>query len=61
MSQNEEQSVDPAGSTQMFRRFVTENNEPETAPKRPITPYVLAGVGVVVAIGIILAVVLTWS
>lgn len=53
--------MDPAGSTQMFRRFVNENKEPEAAPKRPVTPYVLAGVGVLVAIGIILTVVLTWS
>ncbi|GLU47707.1 hypothetical protein Nans01_20580 [Nocardiopsis ansamitocini] len=53
--------MDPAGSTQMFRRFVAENNEPEAAPKRPVTPYVLAGIGVVVAIGIIVAVVLAWS
>ncbi|WP_285758933.1 hypothetical protein [Nocardiopsis ansamitocini] len=61
MSQNEEPKMDPAGSTQMFRRFVAENNEPEAAPKRPVTPYVLAGIGVVVAIGIIVAVVLAWS
>ncbi|NYE49286.1 hypothetical protein HDA32_004406 [Spinactinospora alkalitolerans] len=61
MSQHEEQQTDPAGSTQMFRRFVADNNEPEAAPKRPVTPYVLAAVGAVVAIAIILTVVMTWS
>ncbi|MGI5120693.1 hypothetical protein ACQEU5_14320 [Marinactinospora thermotolerans] len=62
MSQhNQEQPNDPAGSTTMFRRFVAENNEPEEAPRRPITPYVLAAVGAIVAIGIIVVVVMTWS
>ncbi|CAM4203397.1 hypothetical protein GCM10009799_52170 [Nocardiopsis rhodophaea] len=65
MSENnnteQEQQVDPAGSTMMFQRFVKENNEPEPAPKRPVTPYVLAGVGAIVAIGIIVAVVMMWS
>ncbi|GAA1769236.1 MULTISPECIES: hypothetical protein [Streptomonospora] len=58
---NEKEQGDPAGSTMMFRRFVADNNEPDAAPKRPITPYVLAGVGAVLAIGIIVAVVVTWS
>ncbi|RCV58139.1 hypothetical protein [Marinitenerispora sediminis] len=61
MSQNEEKQADPAGSTMMFRRFVAENKETETAPRRPLTPYILAGVGVVVAVGIIVTVVMTWS
>ncbi|MBV2363356.1 hypothetical protein ACFPZ0_24705 [Streptomonospora nanhaiensis] len=62
MSDNKDQEqVDPAGSTMMFRRFVAENREPETQPKPPITPYILAGVGAIVAIGIIVAVVMTWS
>jgi len=56
-----EQQGDPAGSTMMFRRFVADNNEPEAAPKRPITPYVLAAVGALLAIGIIITVVVTWS
>ncbi|GAB3497085.1 hypothetical protein GCM10027440_50170 [Nocardiopsis coralliicola] len=45
----------------MFRRFVSENQQPEEAPRRPVTPYVLAGVGALVAIAIIVAVVMTWS
>ncbi|MFC3995231.1 hypothetical protein ACFOVU_04860 [Nocardiopsis sediminis] len=58
---NEEPQPDPAGSTTMFRRFVADNNEPEVAPKRPVTPYVLAAVGALVAIGLIVAVVVMWS
>ncbi|MEY9210633.1 hypothetical protein NI17_014420 [Thermobifida halotolerans] len=61
MSHNEEQQTDPAGSTQSFQRFVVENRETEAEPRRPVLPYVLVGVGVVVAIAIILTVVLTWS
>ncbi|KUP98401.1 hypothetical protein [Thermobifida cellulosilytica] len=61
MSHNEEQQTDPAGSTQKFQRFVAENKEAETEPRRPILPYVLVGVGVVLSIAIILTVVLTWS
>jgi hypothetical protein len=45
----------------MFRRFVADNKETEPAPRRPITPYVLAAIGAVVAIGIIVTVVVTWS
>ncbi|WP_067968600.1 hypothetical protein [Nocardiopsis trehalosi] len=59
-NKNEEQN-DPAGSTMMFRRFVADNKETEPAPRRPITPYVLAAIGAVVAIGIIVTVVVTWS
>ncbi|MFD0776944.1 hypothetical protein ACFQZ2_23665 [Streptomonospora algeriensis] len=58
---NDEEQGDPAGSTMMFRRFVTDNKEPEAAPKRSMTPYVLAGVGALLAIGIIVTVVITWS
>ncbi|MUL42656.1 hypothetical protein FZ103_16005 [Streptomonospora sp. PA3] len=58
---NDQEQGDPAGSTMMFRRFVADNKEPEAAPKRPVTPYVLAAVGAVLAIGIIVTVVLTWS
>lgn len=61
MSQKNEENVDPAGSTVMFQKFVAENNEPEAAPRRSMTPYVLAGVGAVVAVAIIVAVVVTWS
>ncbi|GAA1082951.1 hypothetical protein [Nocardiopsis composta] len=61
MSEKNEENVDPAGSTTMFRRFVAENQQSEPEPRRPITPYVLAGVGALVAIAIIVGVVLTWS
>ncbi|MDA2806463.1 hypothetical protein [Nocardiopsis suaedae] len=61
MSQKNEENVDPAGSTVMFQKFVSENDEPQAPPRRPITPYVLAGAGAVVAIAIIVAVVVTWS
>ncbi|GAB3438102.1 hypothetical protein GCM10027570_00990 [Streptomonospora sediminis] len=52
---------DPAGSTMMFHRFVSENKESDAAPKRPVTPYILAGVGAVLAIAIIITVVVMWS
>ncbi|PSK92338.1 hypothetical protein CLV63_11897 [Murinocardiopsis flavida] len=45
----------------MFRQFVSENNEPEAAPRRPIVPYLLIALVVVVAIGIIASVVMMWS
>ncbi|WP_017537111.1 MULTISPECIES: hypothetical protein [Nocardiopsis] len=61
MSQKNEENVDPAGSTVMFQKFVSDNNEPQAAPRRPVTPYVLAGVGAVVAIAIIVGVVVAWS
>ncbi|WP_026123514.1 hypothetical protein [Nocardiopsis chromatogenes] len=61
MSQKNEENVDPAGSTVMFQKFVSENDEPQAAPRRPMTPYILAGVGAVVAVAIIVAVVVTWS
>ncbi|MDA2814617.1 hypothetical protein O4J56_28495 [Nocardiopsis sp. RSe5-2] len=61
MSQKNEENVDPAGSTVMFQKFVSDNDEPEAAPRRSMTPYVLAGVGAVVAVAIIVAVVVTWS
>ncbi|QBI53003.1 hypothetical protein [Streptomonospora litoralis] len=58
---NDQEQGDPAGSTMSFRRFVADNKEPEAAPKRPVTPYVLAAVGALLAIGIIITVVVTWS
>ncbi|MEC3894276.1 MULTISPECIES: hypothetical protein [Nocardiopsis] len=61
MTQNNDPSMDPAGTTQHFRRFVDENPEPEEAPRRPILPLVLAGVGVLLAIAIIVALVLAFS
>ncbi|WP_344966610.1 hypothetical protein [Salinactinospora qingdaonensis] len=61
MSQYEEDNVDPAGSTQSFRRFVTENKERETAPRRPVLPYVLVGVGVVLAVVIVVTIVMLWG
>ncbi|RNL85552.1 hypothetical protein [Halostreptopolyspora alba] len=62
MSQNNEEQNDPASSTMMFRKFVDTNDEPASTPPRPpITPYVLAGLGVVVAVGIVVFVIMTWS
>ncbi len=62
MSQNNEEQPDPASSTMMFRKFVDSNDEPTSTPPRPpVTPYVLAAVGVVLAIGIVVTVVITWS
>ncbi|MET9712796.1 hypothetical protein ACFW3Z_22155 [Nocardiopsis alba] len=61
MTQNNDPGMDPAGTTQHFRRFVDENPEPEEAPRRPILPLVLAGVGVLLAIAIIVALVLAFS
>lgn len=61
MSDKKEQPNDPAGSTMMFRRFVSDNNEPASAPRRPVVPYLLTAIAVVVAIGIIVSVVMVWS
>ncbi|MGW9557277.1 hypothetical protein ACWGSK_22510 [Nocardiopsis sp. NPDC055551] len=61
MTQNNDPDMDPAGTTQHFRRFVDDNPEPEEAPRRPILPLVLAGVGVLLAIGIIVVLVLAFS
>ncbi|MEU3019142.1 MULTISPECIES: hypothetical protein [unclassified Nocardiopsis] len=55
MTQNNDPNMDPAGTTQHFRRFVDENPEPEEAPRRPILPLVLAGVGVALTVGVIVA------
>ncbi|GHC94893.1 hypothetical protein GCM10007079_45820 [Nocardiopsis terrae] len=60
MTQNNDPNMDPAGTTQHFRRFVDENPEPEEAPRRPILPLALAGVGVVLAIAIIAALVIAF-
>lgn len=61
MAQNNEPNPDPAGTTQHFRRFVDENPEPEERARRPILPLVLAGVGVLLAIGIVVALVLAFA
>ncbi|MEU3305956.1 hypothetical protein [Nocardiopsis sp. NPDC006832] len=61
MTQNNDPDMDPAGTTQHFRRFVDDNPEPEEAPRRPILPLVLAGVGVLLAIGVIVVLVLAFS
>ena len=61
MTQNNDPSLDPAGNTQHFRRFVDENREPEEPARRPILPLVLAGVGVVLAIAVIVALVLAFA
>lgn len=42
MSYNNEEQLDPAGSTQKFQRFVAENREEETEPRRPIDPSAVA-------------------
>ena len=61
MTQNNDPDMDPAGTTQHFRRFVDDNPEPEEAPRRPILPLVLAGVGVLLAIWIIVFLVMAFS
>ncbi|SIO90922.1 hypothetical protein [Nocardiopsis sp. JB363] len=61
MTQNNDPDMDPAGTTQHFRRFVDDNPEPEEAPRRPILPLVLAGVGVLLAIGVIVVLVMAFS
>ncbi|MBR8744447.1 hypothetical protein [Nocardiopsis sp. MG754419] len=61
MTQNNDPDMDPAGTTQHFRRFVDDNPEPEEAPRRPILPLVLAGVGLVLGIAIIVALVLAFA
>lgn len=61
MAQNNEPNPDPAGTTQHFRRFVDDNPEPEESARRPILPLVLAGVGGVLAIGIVVALVLAFA
>ncbi|WP_017570034.1 hypothetical protein [Nocardiopsis halotolerans] len=61
MTQNNEPNMDPAGTTQHFRRFVDENPAPEEPARRPIMPLVLAGVGVLLVIAIIVALVLAFA
>lgn len=61
MTQNNDPDMDPAGTTQHFRRFVDDNPEPEEAPRRPILPLVLAGVGALLAIGVIVVLVMAFS
>lgn len=55
MTQNNDPNMDPAGTTQHFRRFVDENPETEEPARRPITPLVLAAVGAVLAIAVVIA------
>ncbi|HLU98407.1 MAG TPA: hypothetical protein VKZ89_16350 [Thermobifida alba] len=60
MSYNNEEELDPAGSTQKFQRFVAENREEEEVePRRPILVYVGVGVAAVLVIGLIVFWVLT--
>ena len=61
MTQNNDPNLDPAGTTQHFRRFVDDNPAPEEAPRRPILPLVLAGLGVLLAIGVVVALILALS
>lgn len=60
MSYNNEEELDPAGSTQKFQRFVAENREEEEVePRRPILVYVGVGVAALLVIGLIVFWVLT--
>ncbi|WP_304453822.1 hypothetical protein [Nocardiopsis sp. YSL2] len=61
MTQNQEPSQDPAGNTQHFRRFVDENPQPEETARRPVLPIVLAGVGVILAVAVIVALVMAFT
>ncbi|MDE3719832.1 MULTISPECIES: hypothetical protein [Nocardiopsis] len=61
MTQNNDPNLDPAGSTQHFRRFVDENPVAAAPERRPILPIVLAGVGAVAAIAVIVALVLAFA
>lgn len=61
MTQNNDPNLDPAGTTQHFRRFVDENPNAEEPDRRPIMPLVLAAVGVVLAIAIIVALVMAFT
>jgi hypothetical protein len=61
MTQNQEPYQDPAGNTQHFRRFVDENPEPEEPARRPVLPIVLAGVGVILAVAVIIALVMAFT
>ncbi|MFD6095898.1 hypothetical protein ACFVWN_15395 [Nocardiopsis flavescens] len=61
MTQNNDPNVDPAGATQHFQRFVDDNPEPEAPERRPVLPIVLAGVGVVAAVAVVVALVLAFS
>ncbi|WP_159942976.1 MULTISPECIES: hypothetical protein [unclassified Nocardiopsis] len=58
---NDPNNMDPAGTTQHFRRFVDENPEPEEPARRPILPLVLAGLGVVLAIAVVVALVMAFA
>ncbi|MBB6120708.1 hypothetical protein [Nocardiopsis algeriensis] len=61
MTDNTDPNLDPAGTTQHFRRFVDQNPEPEEPPRRPVLPIVLAVVGAVAAIALIVALVLAFA
>lgn len=61
MTQNQEPNQDPAGNTQHFRRFVDENPQPEEPARRPVLPIVLAGVGVILAVAVVIALVMAFT
>lgn len=61
MTQNNDPNMDPAGTTQHFRRFVDENPSTEEPARRPVMPIVLAVVGVLLVIAVIVALVLAFS
>lgn len=61
MTQNNDPNMDPAGTTQHFRRFVDENPEAEEPARRPIMPLVLAAAGVVLAIAVVIALVVAFT
>lgn len=61
MTENNDPNIDPAGTTQHFRRFVDENPAPEEPARRPILPIVLAAVGAVLIIAVIIALVMAFS
>lgn len=54
-------NTDPAGTTQHFRRFVDDNPQPEESARRPVLPLVLAGLGVLLAVVVVIALVLAFG
>ncbi|GAB2489617.1 hypothetical protein [Nocardiopsis aegyptia] len=61
MTQNQEPYQDPAGNTQHFRRFVDENPQQDEPARRPVLPIVLAGLGVILAVAVIIALVMAFT
>jgi hypothetical protein len=61
MTENNEPNMDPAGTTQHFRRFVDENPSTEEPARRPVMPIVLAVVGAVLLIAVIVALFLAFA